>query len=174
MNCAQKCRIAIGGLLAIGLLTFAGCQPPASSRQPPSPVALTVAEGNGYLVFYRWEGGPAVMICSDVKPDITRGGENAAGPPWRRTNTGLVGSHDGAQVEWQFDTTDNRTVKAKIYGTERDLAAGNVFLVKTQGGMTVVEQVQRDLSAVKPDAESVKAFAAGDEGMRRLLGTAGK
>jgi hypothetical protein len=30
------------------------------------------------------------------------------------------------------------------------------------------------LSEVKADAESVKAFAAGDEGMRKLLGVEGR
>src|SRR5262245_19446177 len=133
MNCARKWLLLIASLMM--WVTLSGCEPPASlHHQPPSPVALAVAEGNGYLVFYRWKDGPTVLICCDVKPDITRGRESATGPPWQRTNTGLVGSQDGPQVEWQFETTDNRTVKTQINGAERDLAAGNVFLVKTQGG----------------------------------------
>jgi hypothetical protein len=173
MTSSQQRPTLIFSLILAGVIASAGCHPHASSQQIPSPVKVAVADGNGYLVFYRWEGGPAVMICCDVKPDATGQEENGGGPPWHRMNSGYVGSQDGRKVAWRFETTDNRQIETQINGADRDLNAGNVFLVTTLGGATVVEQVKRDLSAVAADAESVKACAAGDEGMRKVLGVGG-
>ncbi|HJZ58808.1 MAG TPA: hypothetical protein VKE74_27950 [Gemmataceae bacterium] len=55
-------------------------------------------------------------------------------------------------------------------GKDYDLAKGTLFLVRTKGGKTEVEQLSRDLSAVQPEPESCKTFAQKDPAVSQLLG----
>jgi hypothetical protein len=68
---------------------------------------------------------------------------------------------------------DGRTVKFSLDGKEYDLSKGNLFLVRTKGGKTEVEQLSRDLSAVNPDVESCKDFARKDPAVSKFVGVEG-
>jgi hypothetical protein len=155
-------------LLLVSLVLASGCAP---QQRPPSPAGLTLAIGSGSLAYYRWKEGPAVMICFDIQGGHGSAGEAVAGPPWVVKQQGFASSVDGRRVDWQLETTDGRSVKCHLDGQEYDLAKGPLFLVKTKGGKTEVEQLSRDLSAVQPDFESCKGFVRKDPAVSRFLGT---
>jgi hypothetical protein len=160
--------VRIPGLVVVGLALVSGC----STRQPPPPAGLTAAIGNGTMVFYRWQAGPAVMICCDIQVGAGGSGENVnfAGNVYVIKKHGFAAARDGRRVDWELQTTDGRTVTCRLDGKEYDLAKGTLFLVKTQGGKREVEQVTRDLSAVQPTTESFKDFARKDPAVSKLIG----
>jgi hypothetical protein len=129
-----------------------------------------MVEGSGSVVYLRWKDGPAVMICSDTQGGATSSGDSISGPPWVRKVDGVEASKDGRRFAWQMETTDGRSVKCRVDGKEYDLASGTLFLVKTKGGKTEVEQLSRDLSPVQPEPESCKTFVRQDPAASKLLG----
>ena len=159
-----------GGNLSIFLLcliTSSGC----TRQQPPSPTSLSMAIGSGTLVYYVWnEGRPAVMICSDIQGGAGGLEDHISGPPWVRKEKGYTLSSDGRRFDWQLETGDGRSVNCQVDGKEYDLSKGTLFLVKTMGGKTDVEQLSRDLSAAKPETESCKDFARKDPTLSKFLG----
>src|SRR5262245_1811971 len=155
------------GLVLLGLLAASGCQ---SSQLPASPASLSIAEGDRSMVFLRWKDGPAVMICSDTGGGTTSSRDSLSGPPWVRKVEGFASSKDGRRFDWQLETADGRSVRCRVAGKEYDLAKGTLFLVKTRGGKTAVEQLSRDLSAVQAEVESCKQFARKDPAVSKLLG----
>jgi hypothetical protein len=98
-------------------------------------------------------------------------GGRLSGPPPIWKEKGFESSPDGRRFDWQLEKTDGRSVNCQVDGKEYDLAKGTLFLVKTKGGKTEVEQLSRDLSAVKPDTESCKDFARKDSTLSKFLGT---
>jgi hypothetical protein len=160
-------------LVLVGLPVSSGCQQPAASQQPASPAGLSLAEGGGSVAFLRWKDGPAVMICSDIQGGTSSSRDSVSGPPWVRKVEGSASSKDGRRFDWQLETTDGRSVRGRVDGKEYDLAKGALFLVKTKGGKTEVEQRRRDLSAVQPELESCRAFVRKDPAVSKLLGTGG-
>jgi hypothetical protein len=143
-----------------------------AQRAPASPDSLYTTIEDGSIVFFRWKDGPTVMICSDIQAGATSSGENISGPPWLRKEEGFISSVDGRRLDWQVETTAGRSVKCRLDGKEYDLAKGTLFLVKTKGGKTEMEQLSRDLSAVQPDSASCKDFARKDAAVSKLLETA--
>ena len=111
------------------------------------------------------------MICSDIQGAAGGLGERTSGPPWFRKEEGYTSSPDGRRFDWQLETGDGRSVKCHLDGKEYDLSKGTLFLVKTKGGKTEVEQLSRDLSAVQPDFVSCTDFARKDAAVSKLLGT---
>ncbi len=172
MNLANNWAGRNLGLCLLCLATSSGCTRQQSASQPASPDGLSMAMGSGTLVYYRWvEGRPAVMICSDIHGGAGGLGEHLSGPPWVRKEKGYTSSSDGRRFDWQLETGDGRSVSCQVDGKEYDLSKGTLFLVKTMGGKTEVEQLSRDLSAVQPDFESCKDFARKDAAVSKFLGT---
>jgi hypothetical protein len=128
-----------------------------------------MTEGRGSVVFFRWKDGPTVMICSDMGEAATTSAGTISGPPWAQKYEGSATSPDGRQFVWQLETTDGRNVKCRVADKEYDLANGCLFLVKTRGGKTEVEQLSRDLSAVQPETESCRSFVRSDPAVSKLL-----
>ena len=110
------------------------------------------------------------MICSDIRGGQSSAGETISGPPYVRKEKGFKSSPDGRRFDWELETTDGRGIKCRLDGKDYDLSKGALFLVKTKGGKTEVEQLSRDLSAVQAEAESCKDFAQKEPAVSKLLG----
>lgn len=160
------------GLLLL-FVAFSGC------RQQPVEIprsGASAAIGDGTVIFVRWKDGPAVMICSDFnprsdKPPVQTSGQSGnATAPLIAKEEGFQCSGDGRRFDWSMETEDGRSVKCRLDAKEYDLANGTLFLVKTKGGKTEVEQVTKDLSAVQPDATSFEEFARKDAAVSKFLG----
>jgi hypothetical protein len=121
------------------------------------------------MVVYRWPNGPVVLICGDAGQGSTHAGETFSGPPWVRKQEGAASAKDGRRFEWALEMADGKSVKCRVAGQEFDLAEGSLFLVRTRGGKTEVEQISRDVSAVQPTAESCKEFAKKNADVAELL-----
>jgi len=154
------------------LLVFIGCSPKIVTKNaPPSPSGLSQAIGSGTITFYRWDDQPTVMICSDIQ-----GGSKSLNdyftsvPPTRiHKSDGHLTSQDDRKLEWRLEKKDGDKCKCRLNDKDFDLDEGILFLVKTKGGETEIEQISRDLSDVKLDAESVNAFARKDSVVSKFL-----
>jgi hypothetical protein len=158
--------------LFLACLLISSCTDPQGPG-PPSPAGITVSLGTGTVAYYRWPDGPVLMICTDVQGS-TNSGDSISGPPWIRKEQGAASSPDGRKVEWQLETTDGRNIQCRLDGKEYDLSKGALFLVKSKGGPTEVQQICRDLSAVAPDANSCMEFARKDPEVSTFLGPGAK
>lgn len=171
MNPLAKCCASRISLALAIVVVFSGCGTElVNGKAPPSPSGLFQAIGSGNIMFYRWENGPSVMICSDIKPDSTSSGENLNGPPWVRKEEGFVSTEDGRKLEWRLEKRVGRKVTCRLNEKEFDLDKGNLFLVKTKGGETEIEQVSQDLSALTLDYAGVEEFARKNPAVSKLIG----
>jgi hypothetical protein len=73
-------------------------------------------------------------------------------------------------LDWQTERTEGWNVKVRLNGKEYDVSKGAVFLVKTEGEKTEVEQLAKDLSALQADPKSVEEFARKDAAVSKFLG----
>jgi hypothetical protein len=109
------------------------------------------------------------MFCADVQHGTSGGGGGTAGPLYKEQ--GFIAAPDGRRFDYQLETRDGRSLQCRLNGEEYDLSQGALFLVKTKGGRTEVEQLRRDLSTVQPDPESCKDFVRKDPAVSQFLGT---
>jgi hypothetical protein len=115
------------------------------------------------------------MICSDFNPGSDKKpvqgsikSSNAYSPLISKEE-GVQSSGDGRRFEWLMETADGRSVKCRLGGKDYDLGKGTLFLVKTKGGKTEVEQLSIDVSAVQTDAKSLEDFARKDAAVSKFL-----
>src|SRR5262249_15265738 len=108
--------------------------------------------------------------CSATEGGTTSSQDSISGPPWGRRVEGFASSKDGRRFDWQLETTDRRGVKCRVDGKEYDLAKGALFLFKTRGGKTEVEQLSRDQSGVQREVASCTAFVRKEPAVSKLLG----
>jgi len=156
-----------GKTIVLVLLIASGCR---GSPQPEPPL-LSFAEKDGTVFFLRLKEVGTIIICCDI-PGGAGGIKNSwSGPPPVGKSEGYASAKDGRREDWKFETTDGgRSVKFSVNGKEYDLSSGGLFLVKTKGGKTEVEQLNQDLSAVQPDEESCRSFVRKDPAISKLLG----
>jgi hypothetical protein len=150
--------------LAIALLLPAsGCY----RTTPPGPdTAYGQFEGAGYL-FYRWAQGLRIMIWHDATNAASSGSGSTSDPAYRVEGRALY--EDGSELNWTIETRDGQSAQFTLNGAGYDLSTGTLFLVKTSGGSTQVEQMRRDLSGVQLERESILAFAQGDPDIARFI-----
>jgi len=145
------------------LLATSGC----ARTTPPGPgTAYGQFEGAGYL-YCRWEQGLRLMIWHDATDATSTGSGSITDPTYRVE--GRAVSPGGAPVEWTIETSDGQTAQFTLNGASYDLAEGTTFLVRTSGGSIQVEQLQRDLSDVQLERESILAFAQADPDIARFI-----
>jgi len=157
------------GLALVLLFSFSGCgQQVGTGKAPPPQNGLCAEINNGTMCFYRWNDKLAVMICADLEGSMrTMGG--FSGPPSVRKAEGSVSAQDGRKLEWLLEEKEGQKIKCRVNDKEFDLDYGTLFLVKTKGGETEIEQISQDLSAVKADIESFKEFARKNPAISKLI-----
>ena len=96
-------------------------------------------------------------------------GSGSTGDPiyWYQGYTESPGGH---RFDWEVQTADGKTALFDIDGTRYDLTAGRLFIVMTQDGKTLVRQLDRDLSRVQTNRESIVAFAKSDPDVAGFAG----
>ena len=153
--------------LLVVLVTIAAVACGRSSTPPGANKVLgSVAQG-GYL-FLRWQEGLEVMIWHDLSGEGMghSAGSNAG---WLYIERGSARSADGRSLAWEVQTRDGTMGEVHIEGGRYDLDAGNLFIVTTRGGKTVVRQLHRDLSAVPLDHDGILTFARSDPDLAAFL-----
>jgi hypothetical protein len=64
----------------------------------------------------------------------------------------------GGSLKWEWNPNKGRSGTLLVNGVQFDLADGQLFLIRTEGGQVRVAQLQRDLSGINskhPDFESM-------------------
>jgi hypothetical protein len=150
--------------LAIGLLlAVSGC----SRTTPPGPdTAYGQFQGAGYL-FYRWEQGLRLMIWHDASSATSSGSGSTSDPIYRVEGQAVYPA--GSTLNWTIETKDGQSAQFTLNGTNYDLSAGTLFLIRTSGGSIQVEQLRSDLSSVQLERDSILAFAQADPDIARLI-----
>ena len=128
------------------------------SNRPTPPGADTAAGtvGQASYVFLQWKEGLAVMIWHDSSASSSGSG-SASDPTYRYQ--GYTESPGGQLFGWEVQTADGKTALLKIDEIGYDLADGGLFIVTVEAGETRVKQLDRDLSSVQTNWESIAAFA---------------
>jgi hypothetical protein len=124
--------------------------------------------GGGSMTVYRWENGLTVMICSDIQQGSSSTTGSINGPPWVRKEEGSVSAQDGRMLKWRIED-DGKKITCTVNDKGFDLDKGNLFLVKTKGGETEIEQTSQDLSAVKLDTLGLRDFARKNPAISKLI-----
>jgi hypothetical protein len=175
-NLIQKWRCRHLGLVLVCVIASSGC------HQPPPGISSLLAFrnpiGDGTAVFFKLDEKKTIMILCDFRR-VEKEGDNAS---WQVT-TPPIGAADRTykargweiasdyrHLDWQLETPDGSNIKVLLDGKEYDASKGNLFLVKTKGGKTEVEQLTKDLSAAKADREGMEAFARKDAAVSKFLG----
>jgi len=154
-------RVAQTELFSFGL---------SSRSTPPGANMAGGGLGQARYVFLQWKEGLEIMIWHDVLGGSGEGkGSGSTTDPIYRYQ-GYAESSDGRRFDWEVQTADGKTALFKIDDTRYDLADGRLFLVTTRGGRTEVRQLDRDLSGVQPDWESIVVFAKSDPDVAEFAG----
>jgi hypothetical protein len=138
---------------------ISSCSPKST---PPGANSIGGSIDGANYTYHYWQEGLALLIWHD----FSYGAESCSGtgstedPVYRLECT--VQAQDGRQFGWQIHTRDGVKAEMWIDGRSYDLAQGAMFLVSSGEGETTVVQLQRDLSALNPDVESIAALASSD------------
>jgi hypothetical protein len=144
-------------------IMLSSCLTDSQSLEPD--MASGVYINFGYE-FYRWEGGPALMIWHDAI-ELTDCGSKTYRQSYEMECRTV--SKDHQSFDWQYTTVDGNSVEFSINDQPYHLVDGNLFLITSWGGETVVRQLQRDLSGVQPRSEGVIDFGLSDPAILELM-----
>ena len=136
---------------------------------PPGPSAAGGVLGQASYAFLRWEEGLSIMIWSDALESGEGSGTGSTVDPIYRYH-GWAVSRGGPRFDWEVQTADGRTARFEINDTSYDLSGGSLFLITIEDGQAEVRQLQRDLSGIQPDRESIIAFAQSDPDVAAFAG----
>lgn len=138
-------------------------------NQSPTTNSITIERTTA--AYTTWSEGPVLVIWCDLadnrsSPSLSGFGARPSG------SVGYVAA--GSQrMDWQCDSADGRTGSVLIHGcVPYDLARGNVFLVRTAGGRTRVDQLRRDLAKDRTTPENLAALAKEDAAVRAFVAEA--
>ena len=177
-NLIQKWHCRNLGLVLVCVIASSGC------HQPPPGISSLLAFRNpiedGTVVFFKLNEKKTVIIFCDIQRIPKEGDDNDAS--WQVTTPpigaadktykakGWELASDDRRLDWQLETPDGSSIKVRLNGKEYDASKGNLFLVKTKGGKTEVEQLTKDLPGGLPDRKMVEAFARNDAAVSKFLG----
>ncbi|UCF62343.1 MAG: hypothetical protein JSV37_06505 [Anaerolineaceae bacterium] len=152
-------------LLAFSGFIFAACSPVST---PPGPdMAAGVYIQSGYE-FYRWEEGLALMIWFDrAKSSACSSSSSTSDPVFVLRCHALTRSD--VRFDWLLETEDGVTANFSIDGQSFDLDGGKLFLISTSSGEAEVVQIKRNLSSVRPEADSIIEFSLDDPVIQEFI-----
>ena len=135
---------------------------------PPAPdSAGGVYEQAGYN-YFRWKEGLAVMVWQDATATTSCNSFGSTDDPTHTVQCQAI-SETGQEVIWQLETDDGRTATFSINNQTYDLADGTVFLVKTAVGHADIQQLQRDLSTVQAENDSITQYSLSDSDIEQFI-----
>lgn len=111
--------------------------------------------------FYRWEEGLTLMIWFDGAKSSACGSSSSTSDPLFVLRCHAVSRSD-FRIDWYLETDDGVTADFSIDGKPFDLENGKLFLITTSTGEAEVLQIERDLSGVRPEADSITEFGLND------------
>lgn len=142
-------------VLSIIFLFLAAC----GRTTPPGPNAVYgTADGQASYMLLDWQEGLRILIWDD----IVDGGHGSSGsgstsdPVYHES--GSAQATDGRGYEYNLETSDGLQAQFTIDGAAYDLDQGRLFLIRTAGDETQVQQLDLDLSGLTPTNDGIVAF----------------
>jgi hypothetical protein len=151
--------------LAFSGFLFAAC---SSSSTPPGPDMAAGVYIQSSYEFYRWEEGLTLMMWFDGAKSSACSSSSSTSDPQFVLGCHAVSRSD-VRVEWHLETEDGVTANFSIDSRSFDLKDGKLFLIKTSTGEAEVLQIERDLSSVRPDADSITEFSLDDPVIQEFI-----
>lgn len=144
-------------LIVFACLVLSAC----ISKTPPGPTIYVNTLQNATCNFYVWQEGLRLMLWTDIIDSTNHDGASRTGDPVYRQKD-FAQAHDGRRVDWQLETTNGITATLQIDTQQPDLADGALFLVRTAGGSTQIQQLDYDLAPLPSTLESCQHIADND------------
>jgi hypothetical protein len=152
-------------LLALSGFLFTACSPAST---PPGPdMAAGVYIQSGYE-FYLWEEGLTLMIWFDGAKSSACSSSSSTSDPVFVLRCHAITTTD-VRFDWLLETEDGVTAEFSIDGQPIDLDDGKLILIRTSSGDAEVLQIERNLSSVRPEADSIIAFSLGDPVIQEFI-----
>ncbi len=154
-NVSGERLAAISFSLIILLLALAAC----GRTTPPGPNAVFGgADGQASYLLLDWQEGLRILIWDD----IVDGGHDNSGSGSTSDpvfyQSGGAQATDGRSYEYALETSDGLQADFSIDGVPYDLEQGRLFLIRTAGDGTQVQQLDLDLSGLTPTNDGIVAF----------------
>jgi hypothetical protein len=152
-------------LFVLSGFLFAACSPAST---PPGPdMAAGVYIQSGYE-FYRWEEGLTLMIWfNGAKSSACSSSSSTSDPVFVLRCHALT--RNDVRFDWLLETEDGITANFSIDDQSFDLENGKLFLIRTSSGEAEVLQIERNLSSVRPDADSIIEFSLDDPVIQEFI-----
>lgn len=143
-----------------------GC---SSHSTPPGANSISGGAEDTVYSYHYWEEGLAILLWHDFSYGSSgcNGSASTEDPVYRLTCG--VESGDGRTFDWKVHSIDGVTARMWINDQSYDLDQGNMFLIGSQGGQLQVIQLQRDLTGLEPDYESIAALASSDSAVAEFI-----
>ncbi|MFN8443534.1 MAG: hypothetical protein U0175_22340 [Caldilineaceae bacterium] len=151
-------------LILVALLNLSACV----SQTPPGPTIYVNTIENATCNFYVWPQGLRLMLWTDIIDSTNHDGASRTGDPIYRQKD-FAQAKDGRRLDWQLETTNGITATLQIDTQQPDLADGMLFLVKTAGGSTEIQQLAYDLSSLPLSIESCQRVAEKDPAVSAFI-----
>jgi hypothetical protein len=129
----------------------------------PCPAGVAYTRSHREIVTRRRPVSPEPGPAGPQPPQPPQPPRPPGAPPVTTTT-----EETGRDVNWRCETADGLAGRMTINGESFDLAKGTVFLVSTAAGGGVT-QLNRDLSGLKPDHDSLAGLAKSDEAIREFV-----
>ena len=153
MHTNRKRYLGVWLLLIAGLLI--SCSPKST---PPGANSIGGAIDRLNYSYHYWDEGLGLLIWHD----FSYGAESCSGtgstedPIYRLACS--VQAQNGRRFEWEVYTSDGVQGDFTIDGIQYDLDQGMLFLIRTAGSVTQVEQLDLDLSGLSPTNAGIEDF----------------
>ncbi len=154
-------------LALLVILVLSGC----TRSTPPGASTTGGVVGEGAYTFMQWNEGLTILIWDDITGSHSNHGSGSSSDPVFR-QSGQAESPDGRNYSYQVETEDGVTARFTIDGKEFDLSQGTLFLVKTRGADTVVQQLSRDISGISSTDAAFRKMAQSDPDVAALISSA--
>jgi hypothetical protein len=142
-------------ILLVILLALVAC----GGTTPPGPNAVYGGvNGQASYLLLDWQEGLRVLIWDDiVEGGHDNSGSGSTSDPVYHQSGGAQAA-DGRSYEYELETSDGLKAEFTIDGVPYDLEQGRLFLIRTAGDGTRVQQLDLDLSGLTPTNDSIVAF----------------
>ena len=125
---------------------------------PPGPNALGGSIDQTSYLLLDWPEGLRILIWDDVFEGRHGNHAESATNDHVYHQSGGARSVDGRRYEYSLETRDGLQADFTIDGSPYDLDQGKLFLIRTAGGVTQVEQLDLDLSGLSPTNAGIEDF----------------
>lgn len=146
--------VFLANLVCLGSVS---CVPRSTPPAPDMAAGVYVDAGFEY---FHWEQGLAILIWHDAIQSSSCDSSGSTQDPTHVVRCQATSGENS--FNWQIKTQDGVEGDFQIDNIPYDLSNGRVFIVATADGVTDIQQLQRDLSAVTTESESIVDFGLKD------------